>query len=81
MVEPTATLVYPPMSDQVLRNARGDIQGFVRRSNDGSFTVMDKRGFHTGYICSDGKTRDVKGNILSFDPRLDLISPRNRAER
>jgi len=68
------------MPDQVLRDARGNIQGFIRTSRDGSVVVSDSRGHHTGYIWG-GKTRDLKMNILAHEPRLDLISPVHHSQR
>ena len=63
-----------------LRDASGGLQGFVTKGSSG-FTVLDTKGHHTGYIDNDGKTRDVRMNILSFQPRLDLISPVRSSER
>ena len=61
-------------STTALRDASGRLQGFITRGSSG-LTVLDTKGHHTGCIDNDGKTRDVLMNILSFQPRLDLISP------
>lgn len=66
-------------STTALRDAAGRLQGFVTKGSSG-LTVIDIRGHHTGYIGTDGKTRDVRMNLLSFESRLDLISPARSAD-
>lgn len=67
-------------STTALRDATGRLQGFVTKSSSG-LTVIDTKGHHTGYIGLDGKTRDARMNLLSFESRLDLISPARSADK
>jgi hypothetical protein len=61
-------------STTALRDAAGRLQGFVTKTSSGLMAI-DTKGHHTGYIGNDGKTRDARMNLLSFESRLDLISP------
>ena len=61
-------------STTTLFDARGQVQGFIVKGSSG-ITAMDTKGHYTGFIDKDGTTRDARMNVVSFQPRFDLILP------